>query len=279
MRNTTIDVAPVSGGVGAEIANVDLSHPLNEQTYLEIRAALNEYGVIFFRDQSITPEQHVDLGRQFGMLVPGRGELVPGFPELAVVRKEPEQKHNIGGDWHTDHSFLDTPPLGTILHALELPPFGGDTLFLSMANAYDRLSDGLKQTLEGLNAIHSLGLLYDKLQSRNADSITIKPDAPRPEALHPVVLRHPENGRKILYVNAAYTVRFEGWTREESLPLLEFLYGHARRPEYSCRFRWQPGSVAFWDDRQVWHYAVNDYQGERRIMHKLIVAGTPPLAA
>ncbi len=278
MRNTTIDIQPVTGGLGAELHGVDIAAPLDQRTTLDIRAALNEYGVIFFRDQKLTPAQHLAFGRRFGELVPGRGELVPDFPELAVVRKEPEQKHNIGGDWHSDHSFLPKPPLGTVLYALDLPPFGGDTLFLNMAKAYDTLSDGLKQTLDGLDAVHSLGKLYDKLRSRKADSIKIRDGAPEPEAVHPVVMRHPETGRRVLYVNETYTVRFAGWTREESEPLLQFLYAHARRPEFSCRFRWQRGSVAFWDDRQVWHYAVNDYHGERRIMHKLIVEDSPPPA-
>jgi taurine dioxygenase len=278
MRNHIIEEKPVAG-VGAEIFGVDLREPLSEQAYLEIRQALNSYGVIFFRDQYLTPEQHVGFAARFGeinvskFLVPA-----PGHPEIAEVRKEPEQTHNVGGGWHTDHSYDQSPALGSILLARELPDRGGDTLFANMSAAFEALSDGLKETLLSLRAVHSNAHVFGPKRPASRQNIgqqMTNTDKAVQEAVHPVVIRHPESGKRVLYVNQTYTVRFDGWTEQESAPLLTFLFQHCTRPEFTCRFRWREGSIAFWDNRATWHYAANDYHGERRLMHRITIEGTP----
>jgi taurine dioxygenase len=273
MQCNSIQIRPVGGAVGAEIAGVDLSEPLTAGVRETIRKTLADRGVVFFRDQSLTPEQHIGLARQFGDININRFFAhAEGYPEIALVVKEPHQTRNIGGGWHTDHSYDQIPALGSILYAREVPPTGGDTLFSGMYAAYDALSDGLKQTLGGLRAVHSsrhvFGVVREDMQDRYRN-----PEAAVQDAVHPVVITHPESGRKALYVNPGFTLRFDGWTSEESRPLLEFLYRHAAKPEFGCRFVWRNGSIAFWDNRSTWHYAVNDYQGERRLMHRITVEG------
>jgi taurine dioxygenase len=273
MQSNSIQIRPVSGAVGAEITGVDLSEPLGAQARDTIRKTLADRGVVFFRDQLLTPEQHIGLARRFGAINVNRFFAhVDGYPEIAVVVKEPHQTRNIGGGWHTDHSYDQSPALGSVLYAREVPPAGGDTLFSSMYAAYDALSDGLKQTLGGLRAVHSsrhvFGVVRDEMKGRFRN-----PEAAVQDAVHPVVITHPESGRKALYVNPGFTLHFDGWTDEESAPLLGFLYQHAARPEFGCRFVWRDGSVAFWDNRSTWHYAVNDYQGERRLMHRITIEG------
>jgi taurine dioxygenase len=281
MRNSTIDVRQVSINVGAEIHGIDLRQPLDERTTRDIRTALTDHGVIFFRDQDITPAQHLDFATKFGEPdIDPTASLgqVPGHPEICEVRKEPEESRNIGGNWHTDHCFDRYPPLGSVLLARELPPFGGDTMFASMYAAYDALSDGLKKTLNGLRAVQAKTRAFAALPKDRAVSAAEKADidarfAAR-EALHPVTPVHPESGKRLLFVNPTYTVRFEGWTEKESRPLLEYLFQHAARPEFTYRFQWREGSIAFWDNRAVWHYALNDYHGERRLMHRIALKGT-----
>jgi taurine dioxygenase len=281
MKNSTIDVRPVSGSTGAEIHGVDLAQPLQELTYRDIRNALNEYGVIFFRDQELTPGQHLAFTERFGEPEFDETSTLShphGFPMIGEVRKEPEETRNIGGSWHSDHSFDPLPPLGAVLLARELPDFGGDTLFASMYAAYDALSDGLKRTLEGLNAVHGKTRAFVGLPQERQVSASEKADvdtrfAAR-EAVHPVAPRHPESGRRLLFINPTYTVRFEGWTEKESEPLLQYLFRHASRPEFTYRFQWREGSIAFWDNRSVWHYALNDYHGARRLMHRISIKGT-----
>jgi taurine dioxygenase len=191
------------------------------------------------------------------------------------VRKEPEQKTN-GGGWHTDHSYDQVPALGSLLYAREIPPSGGDTLFASMYAAYEALSDRLKATLERMRAMHSSRHVFGpENYTKDRQSRFRNPELATQDAVHPVVIRHPGSGRKALYVNPAFTLRFEGWSAEESRPLLDYLYRHASRPEYTCRFRWQPGSLAFWDNRATWHYALNDYQGQRRLLHRITLEGVP----
>jgi taurine dioxygenase len=273
MQSNSIQIRPVGGAVGAEIAGLDLSEPLADTARDTIRQTLADRGVVFFRDQSLTPEQHIGLARQFGEINVNRFFAhADGYPEIALVVKEPQQTKNIGGGWHTDHSYDQSPALGSILYAREVPPMGGDTLFSSMYAAYDALSDGLKRTLGGLRAVHSsrhvFGVVREEMKDRYRN-----PEAAVQDAVHPVVITHPESGRKALYVNPGFTLRFEGWTDEESRPLLAFLYAHAAKPEFGCRFAWRNGSIAFWDNRSTWHYAVNDYQGERRLMHRITVEG------
>jgi taurine dioxygenase len=276
MRNSAIEIHPITGAVGAEIRNIDLG-VLQGDDVDTVRRTLFDRGVVFFRDQRLTPEQHLAAAERFGPIDINRFfKHADGYPAIAEVRKEPEQKTNIGGGWHTDHSYDEAPALGSMLYAREVPPSGGDTLFASMYAAYDALSDGLKQTLEGLRALHSSRHVFGAARHRPGSDLEGRvgnPELATQDAVHPVVIRHPGSGRKALYVNPGFTLRFEGWTDEESRPLLEFLYRHAQRPEFCCRFQWAEGSVALWDNRATWHYAVNDYHGERRLMHRVTIAG------
>lgn len=279
LRNSRFDIRPTSGALGVEIHGVDLAQPLDDSGIGEIRQALNEHGVVFFRDQRLTPEQHIAFAERFGPINVNRFfKATGGYPQIAEVRKEPEQKSNIGGGWHTDHSYDQEPALGSILLAREVPPRGGDTMFACMAQAYEALSDGLKKTLEGLRAVHSSRHVFGAkagYQQTDMKDRFGNHEAATQDAVHPVVVRHPESGRKVLYVNSAFTVRFEGWTAQESAPLLKFLYEHAARPEFTTRFIWREGSIAFWDNRSTWHYALNDYHGERRLMHRITIEGGP----
>jgi taurine dioxygenase len=284
LRNSAAEAHAFSPNVGAEISGVDLSQPLSDRDYATIRQALNDHGVIFFRDQNITSEQHIAFAERFGPININRFFAhIDGYPQIAEVRKEKDQKINVGGGWHTDHSYDQIPALGSVLVAHELPEQGGDTLFANMALAYETLSDGLKQTLEGLKAIHSSRHVFGAAaaakvtadQVGDLDNRISNAAAATQDAVHPVVIRHPESGKKVLYVNPGFTVKFVGWTKEESKPLLEFLYRHAMRPEFSCRFPWREGSIAFWDNRATWHYALNDYHGHRRLMHRITIEGMP----
>lgn len=278
MRNSRIEARPTSGAVGAEILGIDLSRDLEDSDIEELRAAFNEYGVIFFREQNLSPEQHIAFAERFGQININRFfKAAPGYPQIAEVRKERGQKTNIGGGWHTDHSYDQVPALGSILLAREVPPFGGDTLFASMSHAYEALSDGLKRTLETLRAVHSSRHVFgaaSQYVKETGDRLGNAAAATQ-DASHPVVMRHPATGRKTLYVNPGFTLHFEGWTAAESKPLLEFLYAHAARPEFQTRFRWREGSIAFWDNRATWHFAINDYHGERRLMHRITLEGVP----
>jgi taurine dioxygenase len=270
-----LEIQPMSGCTGAEIGGVDLGGALSDATIAGIRGILAEYGVVVFRDQHLTPEQHIAVARRFGEINVNRFFAhADGYPEIALVSKEPDQTANIGGGWHTDHSYDEHPALGSMLYAREVPPAGGDTMFSSMYAAYDALSDGLKQTLSGLHAVHSslhvFGVDRPAMQGRIGN-----PELATQDAIHPVVITHPESHRKALYVNPGFTLRFDGWTAEESQPLLRYLYQHAARPEFTCRLQWQNGSLAFWDNRSTWHYALNDYQGQRRLMHRITIAGGP----
>jgi len=270
-----VSVRKVAGALGAEIGDVDLAGALSDADIAAIRAALNEHQVIFFRDQALTPEQQLAFGRRFGPLnihpyVTGMAD----HPEVMEIIKEPTDKLNFGGGWHSDMSFLETPSIGSILYAVQTPSFGGDTLFASQAAAYDALSDGLKATLETLRAVHSAGREYSaKGQSaqKRASMQVAEAEGLAGEFIHPVVKVHPETGRKALYVNPAFTMRFDGWTKRESKPLLDYLFEHSRQEAFTCRFCWRDGSVAFWDNRQVWHYALNDYPGQRRHMRRVTV--------
>lgn len=264
-----------TGGCGVEVTGVRLA-ALADVDVRGITTALGEHGVLFFRNQSLSIDEHLALAARFGAIDINRFfRAVPGYPAVAEVRKEPDQRNNIGGGWHTDHSYDVVPAMGSILVARELPEAGGDTLFSNMYAAFEGLSDGLKATLLGLRAVHSSRHVFGNAGAYSGTDQSDafgNPDAVN-DAVHPVVITHPISGRRALYVNPAFTLRFEGWSADESKPLLEYLYRHAARPEYTCRFRWAPGSVAFWDNRATWHYALNDYHGERRLMHRITLQG------
>jgi taurine dioxygenase len=270
-----LSVRRVAGALGAEISGVDLSKELDGPTFDAIHRAYVEHEVIFFRDQTLTPEQHKAFGRRFGTLnVHPYVKGMEGHPEIMEIIKEPSDRTNFGGGWHSDMSFLETPSIGSILYALELPDYGGDTLFASMTKAYEALSDGMKTTLEGLRAVHSANREYSSqgqsTQKRGSMQVA-EAEGMAGEFTHPVIKVHPATGKKALYVNPAFTLRFEGWKERESRPLLEFLFNHARYEGFTCRFHWSEGALAFWDNRSVWHFALNDYPGQRRHMRRVTV--------
>ena len=274
---SAVDLRPLSEHVGVEAVGIDLN-TVDEEDFGALRQALAERGVLFVRDQVMTPEQHIAFARRWGGIdinnyFPANG----GHPEIAEVRKSETQTTNIGGGWHTDHSYDQVPAMGSILLARETPPTGGDTLFASLGAAYDALSDDLKSRIENLRAVHSADHVYsaDGVYAKTDLAGDLKGHDVRTRAVHPVVIRHPVTGRKILYVNPAFTLHFEGWTQADSMPLLYELYTVALRKEFQCRLSWAPGSIAIWDNRSTWHFANNDYQGHRRLMHRITISGVP----
>ncbi|WBH17595.1 TauD/TfdA dioxygenase family protein [Sphingomonas radiodurans] len=273
----SVQMQPLSEHVGVEASGVDLN-TLGDDAFELLRDAVATRGVLFIRDQSLTPEQHIAFARRWGDIdvnkyFPANG----GHPEIAEVRKAETQTTNIGGGWHTDHSYDQAPAMGSILLARETPPTGGDTLFASLGAVFDSLSDGLKATLRGLRAVHSADHIYsaDGIYAKTDLASDLKGHDERTRAVHPVVIRHPRTGREILYVNPAFTLHFEGWTREESMPLLSYLYQVAMQDRFHCRVNWAPGSIAIWDNRSTWHHAMNDYHGHRRLMHRITISGEP----
>jgi taurine dioxygenase len=273
----TITVTPVAGALGAEIGGVDLACDLGDAMVGEIRRAWLEHLVVFFRDQDLTPAEFLAFARRVGE--PIEYPFVKGmadFPEIITVSKLPHETVNFGGIWHSDTVYLERPPMGTLLVAREVPPVGGDTMFASMYAAYDALSPGLQRVLGSLRAVHS-SALADVSKTRE-DRIKDGGFGEQREycSEHPVVRTHPETGRKALYVNVAHTLRFAGWTEEESRPLLRFLFEHSVRPEFTCRFQWRVGSIAMWDNRCAMHNPVNDYHGYTRTMHRITLAGDAP---
>ncbi len=273
-----LDIRPVAGALGAEIGRVDLSRNLSDETIAEIRQALLDHLVIFFRDQDISPDQHLAFAKRFGEIV--EYPLVKGLegtPQIMTVVKLENEKHNFGGLWHTDTTYLEVPPMGSILVARELPPYGGDTEFANMYLAYETLSDGMKKLLEPLKgvSVSNLPKVLLTREARTKDSAKAEPGTVL-TAIQPVIRTHPETGRKLLYVNGAHTIRFEGMSNEESAPLLTYLFEHQTRSEFTCRFCWQPGSIAFWDNRCTQHNPINDYHGHKRVMHRITLAGDKP---
>ncbi len=274
---STINVKPLSGNIGAEIDGINLKKISKEQ-FKEIKIVFGKYGVIFFRNQNLSPEEEIIFAELWGEININRFFTnLEGYPKIALVSKEPDQKKNIGGAWHTDHTYDLEPAMGSILFAHQVPKKGGDTLFSSMYAAYETLSDGLKDTLKNMHGRHSSRHVFGTSRAeRNDDTVgrIINSDKAKQDAIHPVVITHPQTGRKALFVNPTFTLGFDGWSDEESKPLLKYLYSHATKPEFTCRFKWEEGSVAFWDNRSTWHLAVNDYYGERRLMHRITINGT-----
>lgn len=279
IKERGLTVRRLAGAIGAEIKDVTISPDLPEETIAAIREVWLRHGVVFFHDQeALGPKAFADFARRFGEVteypfVKGLAEA----PEVIPIVKLEHEVTNFGGLWHTDTAYLDSPPMATLLIAREVPPYGGDTLFASGYAAYDALSEGMKRMLGPLRAVNSsvkaetTKTREDRLRdSARADAQDIY------EAEHPVVRTHPETGRKALYVNYGHTTRFAGMTEAESAPLLDYLFTHQARPEFTCRFSWRPGSLAFWDNRCVLHNPVNDYHGFRRVMHRVILAGDRP---
>lgn len=270
-----MDIVPVNGGCGAEIRNVDLNN-LSDAEVEAVADAHAEHGVVFFREQTLGPDEQLAAAGRFGAINVNRFFTpVPEQPKVALVLKEPQHETNIGGAWHTDHSYDQAPALGSMLYAKEVPTHGGDTMFANMYRACEALSPGLRETLEGLCAVHSSRHIFGPqgYHASRGDDRYGNAERATQDAVHPVIIRHPRSGRAALYVNPGFTVRIDGWTEYESRPLLDYLFRVAARPEHTCRFQWHPGSVAFWDNRATWHYALNDYPGERRLMHRVTIDG------
>jgi len=271
-------VRRVSGGIGAEITGIDLVAGVSDATIAAIRQAWLAHGVLFFRNQPLEPGAFQAFAERFGEVVEYpfvKG--IEGHPMIIPVLKLAHEKVNFGGIWHTDTAYLEIPPMASMLIARELPPFGGDTLFASGYAAFEALSPAMQRMLEGLTGVNA-SAKADVTRTRE-DRIKDGPAAaPRKDlvAEHPVVRTHPETGRKALYVNFGHTIRFAGMTEEESRPLLEFLFAHQVKPEFTCRFTWNVGDIAFWDNRCVLHNPVNDYHGYKRSMHRVTLKGDRP---
>ncbi len=275
----TISITPLSPALGAEISGVDIAAGIDDQQLAEIKQAFSEYSVIFLRDQNITPDAHIEFAERWGKINVNRFfQPVESHPQIAEVRKEPQQKANIGSAWHTDHSYDQIPAMGSILYAREVPDVGGDTLFSSMYAAYESLSDGLKQMLGNMRAVHSSRHAFGEEAYNDTDMDDLNgrlgnAEKAKQDAIHPVVICHPLSGRSALYVNGDFTVEFEGWAKQESQPLLNYLYTQARQNEFTCRFKWRTGSMAIWDNRATQHCALNDYHGQFRLMHRITLEG------
>jgi taurine dioxygenase len=278
MQRPSIEVRRIAGALGAEVLGVDLARELSPETVAELRRLWLEHLVIFFRDQALTPAQYLAFAETFGEPVEYpfvKG--LEGYPRITPVVKLEHEKVNFGGIWHSDTTYLETPPMASMLLAREIPPVGGDTLFANQYLAYDTLSDGLKRTLGSLTGVSS-SAKADVSKTREDRIKTDGREDARKDytAEHPVVRTHPETGRKALYVNVAHTARFKGWTEAESAPLLDYLFRHQVQPEFTCRFVWRPGSIALWDNRCVQHNPVNDYHGYKRVMHRITLQGDRP---
>lgn len=281
MTLTTLQVSPIAGALGAEIHGVSLAEELSDETIAEIRQALLDHLVIFFRDQDLTPERQIAFAQRFGTLE--EHDFVKGMPDypkiIRVVREADETTMNFGGAWHADVTHQECPAMGSVLYAVDVPPFGGDTLFANQYWAFDNLSPGMQRMLDGMVAVHSArGPFAPEGRSKNnwKNMQVETSEKAYDEMEHPVIRIHPETGRKMLFVNRTFTIRFKDMTEKESAPLLEYLYRHASQESFTCRFRWTPGAVAFWDNRAVLHYALNDYTGYRREMRRVAIAGDRP---
>jgi alpha-ketoglutarate-dependent taurine dioxygenase len=278
MPAQSITLRRLAGAIGAEIFGVHLSRELPAETIAEIRRALLDHLVIFFREQDLTPARFLAFAQRFGEPIEYpfvRG--LDGFPMITPVVKLEHETVNFGGVWHTDTTYLTQPPMATMLYAREVPPYGGDTLFANMYLAYESLSPGIRVLLDGLVGV-SDSAKADGSRTRE-DRVRDHPAANAAQRLiaeHPAVRTHPETGRKALYVNSAHTAHFKDMTIAESAPLLAYLFRHQQQPEFTCRFRWEKGSLAFWDNRAAQHNAVNDYHGFRRVMERITLQGDTP---
>ncbi len=263
-------IQKLTGHCGAELTGVQLDGAPPE-VLDDVRAALFAHGVVVLPDQNLSPEAHIALAEHFGPIDINRFFTpVPDHPMIAEVRTQPEQTAVIGGTWHSDHSYDPAPAMASILSARTLPPYGGDTHFASQAAALKALSPGMRAMLKGLRAVHSDASFADSKLGLNDDA-----SAFHQPVTHPVVMAHPQTGEAALYVNGDFTTQFEGWTPEESAPLLAWLYAHCTQPIFCCRVQWRPGMVAMWDNRLVQHYATADYRGHTRVMHRITVQGQP----
>ncbi len=269
-----LDIEPLSPTIGAVIHDVDLTRTLTSEMQSALYQALLDWRVIFFRDQDITTQQHLDFARRFGELEvhPFANHKV-GYPEVLAITHDRASKGKENA-WHSDVTWRLEPSLGSILRAVDVPPVGGDTLFADMEAAYDGLDESLKTKLDGLTARHDFAHFRQRFKDDPAGLAQMEAKYPNPH--HPVVRVHPDTGRKSLYVNIAFTQQIDGMAADESAALLRFLYSRASIPEYQCRFKWQKNSIAFWDNRACQHYAVSDYWPQVRCMERVTIVGDRP---
>ncbi len=269
-----MEINPLTGALGAEILGADLRR---DGDYEAIHAAFVRYSVVVVRDQAVTPDDHLAFARRFGTINVNRFfQRHATHPEIALVTKEPDQRHAVGEGWHTDHSYDTEPAMGSLLYAVEVPQTGGDTLFVSMAAAYEALSAPMRSFLGTLSAWHSSRHVFGSSQAESEGTLTGRygnPDAAVQDALHPVVIAHPLSKRPGLYVNPVFTTRIDGLGEDESAAVLQMIYRHCQNPDFHCRVRWRAGDLTIWDNRATWHKAINDYHGQRRHMHRVTVEG------
>ncbi|MBP6013618.1 MAG: TauD/TfdA family dioxygenase [Alphaproteobacteria bacterium] len=272
-----LQLHPLTPTIGAEVTGIDLRRPLDSSTMRDIRAALLDWKVLFFRDQDITTDQHVAFARNFGELeVHPFAPQKPGYPEVLAITHNRESPGRENA-WHSDVTWRLEPSLGSILRSLEIPPVGGDTLFADMYAAYDGLTDDVKSRIDGATAIHDFAHFRERLRKQGKSQAEIEEYNKKfPEAEHPVVRTHPETGKKALYVNVAFTQYIVGMERSQSDALLKHLYAQAAIPEYQCRFRWSVNALAFWDNRASQHYAASDYWPAVRRMERVTIIGDRP---
>jgi taurine dioxygenase len=270
------EVRQVAGALGAELHGVDLAQTLSDDAVAEIRQAWLDHLVLFFRDQRITPAQQLAFARRIGEPIEyPQLKGLDAYPMITPVVKLENERNNFGGVWHSDTTYLQVPPMASMLYAIELPPVGGDTEFANQYLAYETLSPGMQAMLQGLTGVSS-SMKAEASKTREDRLKAAGQEVKLLEAEHPIVRTHPETGRKALYLNIGHTARIKGWTEKESAGLLAFLFEHQIRPEFTCRFRWQPGSLALWDNRCAMHNAINDYHGYRRVLHRITLAGERP---
>jgi taurine dioxygenase len=271
---TELEIRPLAPNIGAEVVGLDLSEPLGEETVARVRAALCRHLVLFFMEQDLSPDQQTAFARQFG-------EVTPAHPVIASLEGHPEVlpvdgRVDRASWWHTDVTFLNTPPMGSILHMREAPPVGGDTMWVSLQAAYDALSGPVRAMCDGLIAWHHDPWFAADVEAQGGYEWDGRRHEHLYPAAHPVVRAHPETERRGLFVNPHFTRHLEGMSEVESDGILNMLYQHCQRPEFSCRFRWQVGAVAFWDNRATWHYALDDYGDGIRVAHRVTLRGDRP---
>lgn len=270
-----MQITPLTGTLGAEVYGADIR---NEADFAPLYEAFKTHSVLVIRGQTeATPEDHIAFSHRFGPINVNRFfKPVAGYPEIATVLKEKDQTAAIGEGWHTDHSYDEAPAMGSLLRAIEVPPYGGDTMFVSMGQAYDTLSTTMQRFLEGLSAWHSSRHVFgETTQNSEAARTGRLSNATKAtqNVLHPVVIKHPFSGRKCLFVNPVFTTHIDGLKEAESSSLLKMLYQHCQQPELQARVRWQKGDITIWDNRATWHKAINDYHGFRRYMHRITIEG------
>jgi taurine dioxygenase len=272
-----LDIKPAAGAIGAEIQGLDLSRELTLEDTQQLRKLLNTYEVIFFRDQDISPARQKSLAESFGPLQTHPAyETIEGFPEITILESTADKPSKIEA-WHSDMTFREHPPMGTVLKSVVIPPKGGDTLWASMTAAYQGLSLQMQNFLEGLIAIHDFAHGFrESLAEPGGTERLSKALRENPPVRHPVIRTHPETGKKVIFVNSLFTTHIEGMRPAESRAILEFLYQHITTAEYTCRFSWQPNSIAIWDNRSTQHKPINDYFPAHRRMERITIDGDRP---